>query len=179
MNDTQIMDLFWSRSENAIGALAEKYGRLAESVASNILNDPMDTEECMNDSYLGMWNSLPPNRPAVLPAFFVALTRNVALKLYRRRSAAKRSAVLQELGDITDPTPSPEEQINEAAGIISGFLDGLDQRSRVLFMRRYYMGEPIAAAAKAVGMSENAATVRLSRLRAKLKIKLESEDIPV
>lgn len=179
MNDLQIIDLFWARSENAIDELADKYGRLAESVALNILNNRMDTEECMNDSYLGMWNSLPPNRPTALAAFFVALTRNTALKLYRRRSAAKRSAILQELGDLTDAAPSPEEQINEAAGVISGFLDGLDQRSRVLFMRRYYLGESMAAAAKAVGMSENAAAVRLSRLRAKLKIKLESEGIPV
>ena len=91
----------------------------------------------------------------------------------------KRSAILQELSDLTDPTPSPEEQINEAAGVISDFLDGLDKRSRVLFMRRYYQGDSMAAAAKAVGMSENAATVKLSRLRAKLKIKLESEGIPV
>ena len=179
MNDIQIIDLFWARSENAIDELANKHGRLAESVASNILNNRMDTEECMNDSYLGMWNSLPPNRPAVLPAFFVALTRNTALKLYRRRSAMKRSAILQELSDLTDPTPSPEEQINEAASVISDFLDGLDKQSRVLFMRRYYLGDSIAVAAKAVGMSENAATVKLSRLRVKLKIKLESEGIPV
>lgn len=179
MNDIQIIDLFWARSESAIDELANKYGRLAESVASNILNNRLDTEECMNDSYLGMWNSLPPNRPAVLPAFFVALTRNSALKLYRRRSAAKRSAIMQELSDLTDPTPSPEEQINEAAGIISAFLDGLDKQSRVLFMRRYYLGESMAEAAKVVGLSENAATVKLSRLRAKLKIKLESEGIPI
>lgn len=179
MDDVQIIDLFWARSESAIGELGDKYGRLAESVASNILNNRMDTEECMNDSYLGMWRSLPPNRPAVLPAYFVALTRNVALKLYRHSSAAKRSAVMQELGDLTDSAPSPEEQINEAGRIISDFLGGVDKQSRVLFMRRYYLGEPMAEAAKAVGLSENAAAVRLSRMRKRLKIKLESEGIPV
>lgn len=79
LNDTEIIELFWERSEQAIKALADKYDRLARSVAMNILRDRLDTEECVNDSYLGMWNSLPPKRPQVLPAFFATITRNLAL----------------------------------------------------------------------------------------------------
>jgi len=177
MNDAEIIDLFWARSESAITELGKKYDRLARSVAMNILHNQQDTEECMNDSYLGMWNSLPPEKPQVLPAFFTAITRNIALKLYRHHHASKRNAIMEELTEFTASTPSPEEEINYAADIISDFLSALDKQSRVLFMRRYYLGESVADAAKAVGISENHAGVKLSRMRAKLKKVLIEEGI--
>ena len=176
---TYIISLFWARSETAITELGKKYDRLARSVAMNILHDRLDTEECMNDSYLGMWNSLPPEKPQILPAFFTAITRNLALKLYRYKSASKRNAIMEELTDYVTSVPSPEEEINYAADIISYFLSTYDKPSRVLFMRRYYLGESIADAAKAVGMTENHAGVKLSRMRAKLKKILEEEGITV
>jgi len=179
VNDADIIGLFWARSETAITELAGKYDRLARSVAMNILHDRLDTEECMNDSYLGMWNSLPPEKPQVLPAFFTAITRNLALKLYRYKSASKRNAILEELTDMTTTTPSPEEEINFAADIISNYLSTQDKQSRVLFMRRYYLGESIADAANAVGMSENHAGVRLSRMRVRLKKILQEEGIHI
>lgn len=179
MNDADIISLFWARSERAIPELGHKYDRLARSVAMNILHNSQDTEECMNDSYLGMWNSLPPEKPQVLPAFFTAITRNLALKLYRYKSASKRNAVMEELTELISETPSPEEEINFAAAVISAFLGTLDKPSRVLFMRRYYMGESVRDAAAAVGMTENHAGVKLSRMRAKLKKKLQEEGISV
>lgn len=179
MNDADIIGLFWARSETAITELGNKYDRLARSVAMNILHDRLDTEECMNDSYLGMWNSLPPEKPQVLPAFFTAITRNIALKLYRYKSASKRNAIMEELTDLVAASPSPEEEINFAADIISNFLSTQDKPSRVLFMRRYYMGDSVADAAKAVGMTENHAGVKLSRMRAKLKKILQEEGIHV
>ncbi len=179
MNDAKIIDLFWNRSESAITALEAKYDRLARSVARNILHDREDEDECMNDSYLGMWNSLPPEKPRILPAFFTAITRNTALKLYRYKSAAKRHAVMEELTELCGTSPSPEEEIGTAAEIISAYLGTLDQPSRVLFMRRYYLGESVAEAAKAVGITENHAGVKLARMRAKLKQKLTEEGIRV
>ena len=179
MTDTDIIELFWKRSEKAISELSDKYDRLARSVAMNILHDVPDTEECMNDSYLSMWNSLPPKRPQVLPAFFTAVTRNLALKLYRYKNASKRCAIMTELDDFTSTSPSPEEEINFAAEVISKYLGTLDTPSRVLFMRRYYMGESVADAARAVGISENNAGVKLSRMKAKLKKKLEEEGIEI
>lgn len=179
MNDADIIDLFWARAETAIKELGNKYDRLARSVAMNILHDRLDTEECMNDSYLGMWNSLPPEKPQVLPAFFTAITRNIALKRYRYRSASKRNAIIEELTDLIASAPSPEEEIDLAAEVISDFLSALDKPSRVLFMRRYYMGDSVADAAKAVGITENHAGVKLSRMRAKLKKKLREEGITV
>jgi len=179
VNDADIIRLFWERSETAITELADKYDTLARTVAMNILRDRLDTEECMNDSYLGMWNSLPPEKPQVLPAFFTAVTRNLALKLYRYKSAGKRSAVMEELTDLVNTVPSPEEEINCAAEVISAFLKTLDKPSRILFMRRYYLGESIANAAKAIGITENHAGVKLSRMRQKLKKRLEMEGIHV
>lgn len=179
MNDNEIIELFWRRSESAIEELGRKYDRLARSVAFNILRDTLDAEECMNDSYFSMWNSLPPKRPQVLPAFFTAVTRNTALKLYRHKNAAKRSAFMEELTEFDSSSPSPEKEIDFAADVISNFLSTLDVPSRVLFMRRYYMGESVADAAKAVGISENAAGVKLSRIRAKLKKELEKEGITI
>ena len=179
MNDTDIIDLFWKRSETAITELSNKYDRLARSVAMNILHNREDTEECMNDSYFGMWNTLPPERPQILSAFFTALTRNNALKKVRYNTAAKRCVIMEELDEFTSSIPSPAEEINFAADLISYFLSRQDKQSRVLFMRRYYLGESIADAAKAVGISENNASVKLSRMRAKLKKELEEEGIIV
>ena len=179
MNDVDIIDLFWKRSETAITELSKKYDRLARSVAMNILHSKEDTDECMNDSYFGMWNTLPPERPQILSAFFTSVTRNNALKKFRYNSASKRCAIMEELDDFSTSTPSPEEEINFAADLISDFLSKQDKVSRVLFMRRYYLGESVSAAAKAVGVTENYASVKLSRMRAKLKKELEEEGIIV
>ncbi len=179
MSDADIIGLFWARSEKAIPELESKYDRLARSVAMNILHDRLDTEECMNDSYLGMWKSLPPERPQVLPAFFVAVTRNLALKLFRTKSAAKRSAIFEELTDLAGSSPSPEEELSLTASVLSDYLSTLDKSSRILFMRRYYLGDSVAGAAAAVGITENHASVKLSRMRAKLKKLLEKEGITV
>ncbi len=178
MNDSDIIGLLWERSENAITELKNKYDRLARSVAMNILHDSLDAEECMNDSYLGMWNSLPPERPKILPAYFTAVTRNIALKQYRRKTAAKRGPT-EELTETSAVSASPEEEIGLAGEVISGYLSTVDQRSRVLFMRRYYFGDSLADAAKAVGMSANRAGVRLSRMRDRLKKILKEEGIEV
>jgi len=179
MNDVEIIDLFWKRSETAITELSKKYDRLARSVAMNILHSREDTEECMNDSYFGMWNTLPPERPQILSAFFTSVTRNIALKKVRYNTASKRHAIMEELDDFATSTPSPEEEINFTADLISDFLSRQDKASRVLFMRRYYLGESIADAAKAVGITENHASVKLSRMRTKLKKELEEEGIIV
>ena len=175
MKDVDIIELFWKRSEMAITELENKYDRLARSVAYNILRDNLDTDECMNDSYFGMWNNLPPHRPEVLPAFFTAITRNIALKMHKRKSAQKRNAIIVELTDWGVSSQSIEDEINYAADIISTYLLSLDKSSRILFMRRYYLCESVAEAAKAVGITENNANVKLSRMRKALRQILEQE----
>ena len=179
MNDVEIIDLFWSRSESAITELSNKYDKHARSGAKNILHNEEDTEECMADSYLGMWNTLPPKRPAVLPAFFAALTRNVAITRYRHNNAAKRKVIMEELQDYMSFSPAPDDEIEYAVEVINKYLSKCDKRSRVLFMRRYFMGESVAVAAKFVGITETYASVKLSRMRAELKKMLEKEGINI
>lgn len=179
VTDTEIVDLFWSRSENAITELKDKYDRLAMSVAMNVLHDREDAEECVNDSYLEMWNRLPPERPKILPAFFTVVARNNALDRLRYNNAKKRGAVTEELVETDAAAPSPEEEINFAGEVITTYLSTVDRRSRVLFMRRYYLGESAAEAARAVGMTANHASVKLSRMREKLKKILIEEGFTV
>ena len=118
-------------------------------------------------------------RPAVLPAFFVAVTRNTALKLYRKKRASKRNAVMEELTDLTSGEVLFDDDVDRAGEIINRFLERQDKRGRVLFMRRYYFGESVSEAAKVVGMGENNAYVKLSRMRANLKKELEKDGINV
>ncbi len=179
MEDTEIISLFWSRSEDAITALAKKYGRLARSVAMHLLGNPLDAEECVNDSYLCMWNSLPPNRPTLLSAFFVGITRNQAMKRLKAGTAQKRSALFCELDDFTGSQDATEEELDRTGDIISAFLDTLDVPSRTLFVRRYYYGESIRKAAGSIGITENNASVKLFRIRDKLRQVLEKEGIQV
>lgn len=111
MTDADTIGLFWARSETAITELGKKYDRLARSVAMNILRDRLDTEECMNDSYLGMWNSLPPEKPQVLPAFFTAITRNLALKLYRWNIYDSKVSYPYEDPALSDPNNTNTQTI--------------------------------------------------------------------
>lgn len=178
-SDKTIIDLFWSRSESAIPALSEKYGRIAGRVAMNILGDPRDSEECLDDGYMGMWNSLPPNRPDSLCAYFVAMVRNLALRLYRYKHAVKRSAIMCELDDLITGSAVTDADSRAITAVLNKFLASLDRGSRLLFTRRYYLGMSIPEAADGLGITENNASVRLSRLRAKLKKMLESEGINV
>ncbi len=179
MDDKAIIALFWQRSERAIPELTGKYGRLVLSVAMNILHSAQDSEECVNDGCLGMWNSLPPERPTILPAYFTALVRNAALKLYRYRNAKKRCAIMCELSDLVGEAQPTESESGEITRVLNKFLESLDKNSRLLFMRRYYLGMSVEKAALTLGITGNNASVKLSRLRAKLRKMLESEGITI
>ncbi len=179
MDDNEIVDLFRKRSENALSALEGAYGRLARSAARAILRDERDVEECLNDSFLVMWNRIPAENPACLPAFFVSVTRKIALKIVRYRDAAKRGIVPEEYDDGSAVSRETRETMGIVSDVLSDFLGRLDTRSRVLFLRRYYLGESVAEAARATGITENHAGVKLLRLRAKLKKELEKEGITI
>ena len=139
MEDEKIIALFWSRSEQAIEETAAKYGRLCRKIAGNILENEQDTEECLNDTYLGVWNSIPPARPAVLRAYVCRIARNLAVKKFRSNTAAKRDSrsdcLLEELEECI-PAPAwreVEAQIErkELSGYLEEFLDTLGKRERL------------------------------------------------
>ena len=175
MDDKAIISLLFERSENALTAIQSKYGRLCSKIAGNILNNTSDAEECVNDTYLGVWNSIPPNRPDNLMAYVCRITRNLAIKRYHSNTAAKRNShydvALEELDECLASNTSPEEEVvaGELTRMIEGFLDGLKQTDRVIFMRRYYFSDSYEAIADMTGLSAKNVSVRLARVRSRLR----------
>ena len=175
IEDEKIIDLFFNRSEKAIQELDIKYGKVCHKLSYNILNNKQDAEECVNDAYLGAWNSIPPTRPNPLLSYIVKIVRNISLKIYWRKEAAKRSGhykiALEEIeGYITDQkTVEDEIEARELARIIEEFLDTLTVENRVIFMRRYWFADSYKDIAELVGISEKNISVRLTRIREKMK----------
>ena len=180
MEDQKIIELFFDRSEMAIQALSAKYEKLLYKISFHILQDSEDVAECLNDTYLGVWNAIPPARPNPLSAFVCKITRNLSLKKYRANTAAKRDASmdvsLEELEPCI-PTPSAEEEwsAQELGRSINRFLHTLDQQNRVIFVRRYWFADSVGDIAGDMRMSENLVSVRLKRVRKQLKKYLEQE----
>lgn len=185
LTDNQIIDLFHARSEQAITELSEKYGRTCRRLSVNILKNPYDAEECVNDAYLGVWNTVPPRRPDSLPAYVCRIVRNLSLKRYRENTAVKRNsyydAVLDELAECI-PSPDTLEEayaVKELTETINRFLSTLDKESRVMFMRRYWFSDSIEEIAGLFGTQKHNVSVKLSRIRQKLKRHLEKEGIVI
>ena len=175
INDEEIIDLFFERSEQAIRELDIKYGKICHNLSYNIVNSRRDAEECVNDAYLGAWNAIPPTRPEPLLSYIVKIVRNVSLKIYYRKEAAKRNSIytvaMQEIeACIADQkTVEDEVEARELARIIESFLDTLTTKERVIFMRRYAYADTYADIAKRVGISEKNVSVRLTLIRQKMK----------
>lgn len=176
MDDAKIVQLYWDRSERAIPATADKYGAYCASIARNILGSREDAEECVNDTYLSAWNSMPPHRPRVLSAFLGKLTRNLSLNRYRHNTADKRGggeapAVLDEIAELVSDTGSVEQELDrrELLRAIDAFLGGLPAEKRRLFVRRYWYFDRVSEIAYRFGMTENHVSVSLNRLRANLR----------
>ena len=180
MEDQKIIELFFARSELASQALAAKYEKLLYKISFHILQDSEDVAECLNDTYLGVWNAIPPARPDPLGAFVYQTGRNIALKQLRHRSAQKRGSryetVLDELTELL-PSDTPEQllEAQELGRAVNAFLAALEPSARRLFLRRYWFGDSVQVLSRDTGLSENLVSVRLHRLRRKLKDYLYKE----
>ncbi|MBO5416944.1 MAG: sigma-70 family RNA polymerase sigma factor [Clostridia bacterium] len=185
MNDERIIELFFERSEQAIKELDGKYGKVFHSLSFKILNNHQDAEECVNDSYLGTWNAIPPAKPNPLLAFVCKIVRNISLKRYEQNTAAKRNShydvAMEELEDCLASTTTIEEEIaeHELTKIIESFLDSLSKENRVIFLRRYWFSDTYADIAKQVGLTENNVSVRLTRIRKELREYLLEREVIV
>lgn len=186
MEDGAIVELYWQRNERAITASDEKYGGLCRSLSQNILDSAQDAEECVNDTWLRAWNAMPPQRPGILSAFFGKLTRNLSLDRWRYNRAAKRGGpqvetALEELGECLPAPGRPEDHLEEreTADLISRFLREQPQLDRVLFLRRYWYLDSVAALAERFSMNENTVKSRLHRTRLRLKEVLLREGVAV
>ena len=183
MEDREIIELFFERSEQAIVELSEKYGSVCARVANNILNDRTDAEDCVNDAYLGAWDTIPPQRPNPLLSYVCRIVRNLAIKRYHSNTAAKRNSTydvsLDELENCFPASDSVEDEFDakETARIIDDFLETLDEENRVMFVRRYWHAASIEELAELFHTSKHNISVRLSRTREKLKKHLIKEGV--
>ena len=183
MDDFEIIGLYWTRSESAIAETDRKYGKLCRYIAMNILANREDSEECVNDTYLGAWNAIPPQKPTRLSAFLGKITRNLALKKYEYLSAAKRNpeavCSFSELEDCVSghdalETELESRRIEEA---ISNFLRQLSAEKRTVFLRRYWYFDSIASISARCGFRESKVTTMLYQTRKQLRMYLEKEGI--
>ena len=183
LDDKEILELYWARSEQAIAETGRKYGAAVGRVVRNILADAQEAEECVNDTWLAAWNSIPPRRPDPLLTYLCKIARNGALSRRRRSLAQKRNSsfdlALDELEEVLAAPGSPERdyETRELAAAVNGFLAGLSREDRFAFLRRYWYGDPVKLVASRLGWGEHRVSVRLSRIRKNLKNHLEKEGL--
>lgn len=181
MDDKKIISLFMHRSENAVKCLADKYEKLIYSVIKQIISDREDIKECLNDTYLNVWTSIPPNCPEFLSAYVCKVAKNIALKRYRGETALKRNknfqCTLDEIGQVL--IDSKVEQMIEAEEVgryINEFLKTLNAADRTLFVNRYWFSYSNKQLAQMYQMKENHVSVKLLRIREKLKLYLKERE---
>jgi len=183
--DQTIINLFWERSEDALVALERKYGRLLHRTAYSVLENRQDSEETVADSYMKLWDAIPPARPESLCAYALRIVRNTALNRLQHRQRQKRDArqdvLLSELSECLSASDSPAAQLEaeETLELINRWLHSLKKTDRLLFMRRYFTLQSIEHIAADFGMTPNAVSIRLCRLRSALRQELRKEDICV
>ena len=185
LDDSKIIALFYERSEQAIVELDRKYGSAVKKSAANILSDRLDVEECVNDTYLRAWNSIPPQKPDPLVSYVCKISRNLALDRYHANKAKKRNSefdlILYEMETCIPSGMCVETEIEakELSAAISRFLLTLSREDRFLFVRRYWYADSVTELAAMTHSNENRISVRLFRIREKLKKTLMKEGYPV
>ena len=180
MEDKQIVDLYWERSESAIAETEKKYGRYCHYIAYRILENDEDAKEIVNDTYLKTWQTIPPKRPASLKPYVGMISRQLALNAYEEKHTQKRGQITLVLDELAECLPSEDEDWNAVSGValhdsLNTFLRRLPPKTRNVFIRRYWYTSSIAEIAKEYSMRESAVAMLLLRTRNKLKTHLQKE----
>lgn len=180
MNDKSIVDLYWQRSERAIHETEARYGSYCRIIAYNVLADSEDANECVNDTWLKAWNSMPSNRPSLLAPYLGKITRNLAISRLRKRNSLKRgngmgSIAFEELSDCLDSGSNVEYEIEikELTGFIRRFLATLEQEPRYIFIARYWYAASVEEIADKFGFTPSKVKMSLMRTRNQLRNYLE------
>ena len=180
--DEKIISLYWERQEKAIAATDVKYGKYLYTIAKNILNDDLDSEECLNDTYLGTWNAIPPQRPKFFQAFLSKITRNIALGRIRKATAEKRipsemTHSLEELDECVLVEPGEDEKyyVNRLSELFNQYLETLSDRQLFIFVCRYYYSDSVISIAEMLKLSKNTILRDLAKIRQGLRDFLEKE----
>lgn len=183
MEDVKIVELYWKRDESAISESNKKYGWYCRTIAYNILCSGEDSDECVNDTWHNAWRAIPPEKPSKLKYFFGRITRNLALDRYSYSKAQKRNIDIETtIDEFYECIPNSDFSIEDEIvlkKIINGFLETLDSRTRIIFLRRYWYALSVKEIAKGMKISENNVSVTLHRTRNKFKTYLEKEGITV
>jgi len=184
MDDAKIIDLYWIRSERAIAETAKKYGNYCRSIAFRILRNDQDSEECVNDTWLGAWSSMPPKRPAVLSTFLGRITRNLSLNRWKQYNAEKRGSgemavALEELRECVPAPDGVESSLDDMAlaDALSRFLLSLSLESQKFFVQRYWYLCSIQKIASNCGVGSSKVKMSLLRSRQDLQTFLQKEGI--
>lgn len=180
MNDEQIIELYWQRDEQAIKQTDIKYKKFLLSIAYNIVHDTCDSEECLNDTYIGAWNSIPPARPTFLQAFLATIMRRTAIDCYKARKRQKRisSELTVSLSEVEDFIADNDDMYSETDAkelgqVISDFVRSLSDRRMYIFMSRYYIARPIKEIARLLDCSESTVNKEIAIIKRDLKEKLK------
>ena len=183
MKDEDIVELFFHRDERAIGETARKYGNYCQTIAINILGNSQDVDECLDDTYMKVWDSIPPTRPRIFKAYLAKVTRNLAFNMFRKSRTKKRGSgvvaeVLDELYECIPDDSNVEQKLleKELASIIREFVRNLPERDADIFTCRYFYTESIDEIAGKFNLKKNNVSVILNRLREKLSKKLKKEE---
>ncbi len=186
MDDNRIIELFFARDEGAIEAAGREYGAYCAAIAQNILDDRGAAEECVNDTWLKCWQTIPPQRPKSLKSYAGRIARNLALSARRTETAQKRGGgqvqlALDELSEVVSGGETPEGALDRQAfrASLDSFLAGLPERDRNLFLRRYWYLDGVEQLAKRFRMSRTHVTTTLHRLRQRLRVHLQQEGFEV
>ena len=181
LDDREIIALFYARSEQAIEELKKKHWAAVGRVAFNILNDPQDAEECVNDTYLGARNTIPPQNPEPLRTYVCKIARNLALKKLQSNQAVKRNssydAALDELADCLPSVETVESILDakELSAAVNRFLDAVSYDDRYIFLRRYWYADTVTSIAAMMHWGAHRVSVHLSRTRKQLRNYLKKE----
>ena len=182
--DEQIIELYWQREEKAIQETDKKYGQFLFRIAYNILHDRLDCEECQNDTYLGVWNAIPPTRPTVFPAFITQIMRRIAINRYKEKTSKKRipSEYTISMEDVKDTLHSDENVNNEymaeeVGRIINDYVRSLTHRQRYIFIDRFYLAESVETIANALSVSVPTVYREIDKIKQGLKLHLERNEV--
>ncbi|MBE6628764.1 MAG: sigma-70 family RNA polymerase sigma factor [Ruminococcaceae bacterium] len=180
LSDDKIIELYWDRDERAISETDRKYGRYLYAIAYNIVHDHPDCEECLNDTYLGTWNKIPPERPTAFQSFLSKIMRNIAIDRFRKNTAQKRipSEMTVSLGELDDCIAydsdlEEDRLVRELAVMLNDFLSGLPKRRQFVFVCRYYYSDSVTKIAEMLGLSEKTIRRDITAMKSDLKAFLE------
>ena len=186
LEDDEIIELYWNRDESAMAHTDKKYRRFLYTIAYNLVHDRYDSEECLDDTYLAVWNRIPPDRPRVFPAFLSRIMRNIAVDRYRKSTTARRlppelTDSLEELAQDIPVVETPADSLafKEMLRVINSYLHTLSEQDLTIFVCRYYCSDPLESVASMTGLHIRTVTRRLRKMREALRVRLEKEGFAI